>query len=90
MARQRSRIPGYLFHKASGQAIVVLNGRMSYLGEHGSEESRQEYDRLISEWLANGRTAPNPPPGAVEEEGPSASGGRRATTAERTARRPAR
>jgi len=70
MARQRRRIPGYLFHKASGQAIVVLNGRMSYLGEHGSEESRQEYDRLISEWLANGRAASNPPPGAVEEEGP--------------------
>ena len=37
-----------------------------YLGRYGSPESRAEYDRLIAEWLANGRAArcadPRPPP----------------------------
>ena len=54
MARKK-RVPGYLLHKASGQARVVLNGQTHYLGEHGTPESKAEYDRLIAEWLANGR-----------------------------------
>ena len=28
---------------------------MYYLGTHGSEASRREYDRIIAEFLANGR-----------------------------------
>jgi len=28
---------------------------MYYLGKHGSEASRREYDRIIGEFLANGR-----------------------------------
>lgn len=55
MARKK-RVPGYLHHKATGQARVVLNGRTYYLGPHGSPESKAEYDRLIAEWLANERT----------------------------------
>jgi integrase len=35
-----------------------LNGRDFYLGRYGSPESRAEYDRLIAEWLSNGRTLP--------------------------------
>ena len=45
----------YRKHKASGQAIVTLNGKDNYLGTHGTAASKREYDRLISEWLANGR-----------------------------------
>ncbi len=56
MARKK-RVPGYLLHKASGQARVVLNGQTHYLGPHGSPESKAEYDRLIAEWLASGRIA---------------------------------
>ncbi|MCZ6574198.1 MAG: site-specific integrase, partial [Planctomycetota bacterium] len=67
MARRR-RVPGYLKHKPSGQAIVVLSGRQHYLGEYGSDESRQEYDRLISEWLANGRTDPAQQAAAADKE----------------------
>ena len=48
------KIPSYRLHKASGQAVVWL-GRDVYLGKHGSQESREKYHRLISEWLASGR-----------------------------------
>jgi integrase len=48
-------VPKYACHKASGQAIVTLGGIDHYLGPHDSLASRTEYDRLIAEWLANGR-----------------------------------
>jgi hypothetical protein len=35
-----------------------LGGRSFYLGPHGSPESRAAYDRLVAEWLANGRRPP--------------------------------
>lgn len=50
--------PKYRKHKASGQAIVTIDGKMFYLGPHGTKTSKQEYDRLIGEWLANGRSLP--------------------------------
>lgn len=49
------RIPSYRLHKASGQAVVTLNGKDHYLGKHGSVASRREYDRLITIWIAGGR-----------------------------------
>lgn len=52
---RKPRIPSYRFHKASGQAVVVLNGRSFYLGVFGTPESKAEYQRLIGEWLANQR-----------------------------------
>lgn len=54
-----SRIsPKYRKHKPTGQAVVTLGVKDHYLGPHGSVASRKEYDRLIQEWMANGRTAP--------------------------------
>lgn len=38
------------------QAVVTLNGRDHYLGLYGSRASKAEYDRLIGEWLASGRS----------------------------------
>jgi integrase len=35
--------------------VVTLNGHDYYLGPHGTKASRIEYDRLIAEWLAQGR-----------------------------------
>jgi integrase len=61
------RIPSYRYHKASNQAVVVLDGKSHYLGEWESASSWSEYDRLIAEWLANGRRetpAAEPPPSA--------------------------
>jgi len=48
-------LPKYRKHRTSSQAVVTLNGRDFYLGPHGTEASKIEYDRLIGEWLANRR-----------------------------------
>lgn len=49
------RTPSYRLHKPTGQAVVTLNGRDTSLGKHNTPESRAAYDRLIAEWLVNGR-----------------------------------
>jgi integrase len=49
------RTPSYRLHKPTGQAVVTLNGHDHYLGKHGTPQSQVEYDRLIAEWLSNGR-----------------------------------
>lgn len=54
----RNKAPKYRKHKASGQAVVTLNGRDIYLGKHGSAASKREYNRVIGEWFANDQTAP--------------------------------
>ena len=51
----RRRIPKLGCHKATGQAVVRLNGHDHYLGRYGSAESKEAYDRAISEWLIRGR-----------------------------------
>ena len=52
------KTPSYRHHRPSGQAVVTLNGRDVYLGRHDSPESRAEYDRVVAEWLGNGRQLP--------------------------------
>ena len=47
--------PKYRHHKPSGQAVVTLAGVDHYLGPWRSKASELEYDRLIGEWLADGR-----------------------------------
>jgi integrase len=49
------RPPSYRLHRASGQAVVTLDGRDHYLGPYKTAVSHREYDRLVAEWLANGR-----------------------------------
>lgn len=55
----RRSVPAYRKHRASGRAIVTLNGQDVYLGPYGSAVSLREYDRVIAEWLANGRRLPH-------------------------------
>jgi len=43
-------------------SVVVLDGKYHYCGPYGSAEAQQKYDRLIREWLANGRHLPPPAP----------------------------
>ena len=50
--------PKYRKHRPSGQAVVTLDGKDHYCGPHGTKPSKLEYDRLIGEWLANGRRVP--------------------------------
>ncbi len=56
----RDHTPTYRLHKATGQAVVTIDGRDHYLGDHGSAASREAFDRLIAQWFANGRTLPAP------------------------------
>ena len=54
----KKNIPNYRLHKATGQAFVELGGRRFYLGKHGSKASKEEYERRLAEYLANGRKLP--------------------------------
>ncbi len=58
MPRLTNSNPSYCRHRASGQAIVTIDGKDFYFGPWGSAASRREYDRILAEWLANGRRAP--------------------------------
>jgi integrase len=57
MPKLNGRLPHYRLHRASGQAIVTLNGHDHYLGPHGSQTSIDAYDQLVAEWLTAGRRA---------------------------------
>lgn len=57
MPRLVQAVPKYRKHRASGQAIVTINGRDHYLGPHNSKASKVEYDRLVTEWLSSGRSS---------------------------------
>jgi integrase len=59
MPRSKSDIPTYRRHRASGQAVVTLNGTDVYLGKFNSPESRAKYEQVIADWLTCGRRLPN-------------------------------
>jgi hypothetical protein len=61
MPRPKSLTPKYRRHKPSGQAVVRINGHDHYLGEHGSQESRERYAVLMADYLTVGRI-PDPEP----------------------------
>lgn len=52
MPKLKHQPPSYSLHKASGQAVVKIDGRVKYLGKHNSAPSVGRYRRLVSEWLA--------------------------------------
>src|SRR4051794_4280770 len=54
MPRLLNRNPAYRKHKATGQAVVTLNGRDYYLGQWQSAASKAEYERRIRQWQAAG------------------------------------
>jgi integrase len=54
----RHRIPSYRRHKPSGQAVVTLDGIDHYLGAWNTKASTDKYDRIVSQWQANGRRLP--------------------------------
>jgi hypothetical protein len=61
MPKLLNRVPRYCRHRGSGQAIVTIDHQDIYLGPYGSRASRAEYDRIIAEWIANGRCLPTDP-----------------------------
>jgi integrase len=59
----RKKDPSYRLHKQSGQAIVTLpdglGGRHDVLlGQHDTQASWDEYNRVLAEWKAAGRRLP--------------------------------
>jgi integrase len=57
MPKLTDALPKYRKHQ-SGQAVVTLSGVDFYLGPHSTKASRNEYDRIVGEWLAAGRQLP--------------------------------
>jgi hypothetical protein len=57
MSYARKQLPKYCRHKATNRAFVRIGGKMYYRGKYGSEDSRRKYDRIIAEFVANGRQA---------------------------------
>ena len=58
---ENRRVPSLRFHKASGRAYVVLNGKAIYCGAHGTDEADARYHQVIAEWLAAGKQLPEDP-----------------------------
>ena len=64
MSASVPRTPSLRRHKPSGQSVVTLGGQDHYLGPWPATlrkpppAAREAYDRLIAEWLANGRRRP--------------------------------
>ncbi|MDZ4852867.1 MAG: hypothetical protein SGI77_26570 [Pirellulaceae bacterium] len=56
MPKLVTSVPKYRKHRATGQALVTINGRDHYLGPHGTKASHREYDRLINQWIASNRS----------------------------------
>jgi integrase len=54
------RAPRYRRHKATGQAVVTIDGRDFYLGKYRSAESREAYRRKIAEWIQHDGALPSP------------------------------
>ena len=61
MPRSNDHKPKYRHHKSTGRAVVTIDGKDFYLGKFGSRPSRREYDRLVGEWMQNGRQLPVDP-----------------------------
>ncbi len=50
--------PRYRRHKATGQAVVRLEGRDIYLGKYGTAPSREAFKRFVAEWSQGGGNLP--------------------------------
>jgi hypothetical protein len=50
---RKPRVPSYRFHKGTGEAVVVLDGRSIYLGRWNSPQSRDKYQSVLAQWLAS-------------------------------------
>ncbi len=58
--KHRTRTPSYRLHRPTGQAVFQIDVQDCYLGKYGTDSSREKYDRIISERLANGRRLSEP------------------------------
>ncbi|HSZ55457.1 MAG TPA: site-specific integrase [Tepidisphaeraceae bacterium] len=61
MPKLITQVPKLCRHQR-GQAFVKIGGQQIWLGRYGEPLTREKYDRLVGQWLANGRVLPEPPP----------------------------
>jgi len=66
---RRHSLPQMRLHTQTGHARVRINGATHWLGRFGSPEAQAAYDRLLAEYLANGRQVA-PKPKAERQETP--------------------
>ena len=59
MPRLSINPPRLCRHKATGRAVVYVDGKAHYLGRHGSAESLAAYRQFLAEW--SGRQGPATP-----------------------------
>ena len=52
MPRLKHQTPKYFLHKASGQAVVKIDGRCRYLGKYGSPRSKARSEAELARWKA--------------------------------------
>ena len=57
MTYTKKQLPKYCRHKSTNRAYVRIKGKTFYLGKYGTQASRREYDRVIAEFVTNGRQA---------------------------------
>ena len=60
MPKLKHKPPSYSLHKASGQAVVKIDGRAHYLGKYGSPESHANHRRLATELAVSKSQNPTP------------------------------
>ena len=63
MPALKSRTPKLCRH-SDGRAFVKIDGRQIMLGKFGEPAAQERYDRVVAEWLANGRRLPPAPAAA--------------------------
>lgn len=59
MTKPDGYIPKHCHHAPSNQGYVRLSGKLIYTGIWGSPEATGKYERLVAEWLIQGRRTPN-------------------------------
>ena len=52
MPARSAVVPKYCLHKPSGRPYVRIRGKVVYVGEYGTDDSKQEYGRVVAEFAA--------------------------------------
>lgn len=60
MPQAARKVPSYCHHKASGRAVVRIDGNDHYLGLYGSDESHARYQAAIAEWRSRQQSRDKP------------------------------
>ena len=68
MTYTKKQLPKYCHHKSTDRAYVRIKGETFYLGKYGTQASRREYDRVIAEFVTNGRQAFHDPDEILVEQ----------------------